>query len=101
MGAEPIDGLGIGLSVGLFAGMIAGLVFGLGAAVQHGVFRLLLWRCRLAPLRYVRWLNHAVHLRFLYRGSSGGYVFIHGAVQDYFCAAEGGRVAEDSPEAQN
>jgi hypothetical protein len=45
---------------------------------------LLLWRYRIAPLRYVAWLDHAVRLRLLYRASGGGYVFIHQIVRDYF-----------------
>jgi hypothetical protein len=33
------------------------------------------------PLRLIRWLEYAVHLRVLYR-AGGGYVFIHRTLQD-------------------
>jgi hypothetical protein len=57
------------------------LAYGIGAAVQHGLLRLLLWRYHRAPLRYVRWLDYTVHLRLLDRGTGGGYVFIHRIVR--------------------
>ncbi|MGR6967098.1 hypothetical protein ACU610_21810 [Geodermatophilus sp. URMC 61] len=80
----PASGLENGLRVGPAVGLISGLAYGLGAAAQHGLLRLLLWRCGAAPLRYVRWLNYAVQLRLLYRGTSGGYVFIHRMIQEHF-----------------
>jgi hypothetical protein len=79
------------LLMGLVVGPIFGLAYGLDAAAQHAVLRLLLQRYHLTPLRYVRWLNYTVHLRLLYRGTSGGYVFIHRIVQDHFCDAIGNR----------
>jgi hypothetical protein len=54
----------------LGVGLISGLAYGLGATAQHGLLRLQLYRYHLAPL--------------LYRGASGGYVFIHRMVQKYF-----------------
>ena len=77
----------VGAIGGLAAGMIGGFIFGLGAAIQHGIVRALLWRYRIAPLRYGHWLNYTVRLRLLYWSASGGYVFIHRIVQDYFCDA--------------
>ena len=75
------------LPAALIFGLIFGLRFGLGNAAQYGVLRLLLWRYRIVPLRYVHWLNYTVRLRLLYWSTSGGYVFIHRIVQDYFCNA--------------
>ena len=64
-------GLEVGLLFGLIAGPIAGLAFGLDTAVQHGVFRLLLWAHHVTPLRTVRWLNYMVQPRF-FIGVTGG-----------------------------
>ena len=89
-------GLSVGLSEGLSVALIAGLAFGLDAAVQHGIFRLLLWAHHVAPLRTVRWLNYMVRLRLLYRGTSGGYLFIHRIMQDYFCEAVVDRPSQES-----
>jgi len=96
-----LTGLTVWVNAGPIAGLILGLSAGLGAAAQYGVFRVLLWRYRIAPLRYVRWLNSTVHLRLLYRGASGGYVFIHRLVQDYFCDAVVDRSSQDSPQTQS
>ena len=74
---------------------------GLDAAVQHGIFRLLLWAHHVAPLRSVRWLNYMVQLRLLYRGTSGGYVFIHRIVQNYFCDAVVDLPSEDSAQTRS
>jgi hypothetical protein len=63
--------------------MYFGLSFGLGAAVQHGIIRLLFARYDIAPIRYVRWLDHAVSLRLLYRGPGGGFIFMHRLLQEY------------------
>jgi hypothetical protein len=91
----------VGLHFALIIGLISGLAFGLDAAVQHGMFRLLLWAHHVAPLRTVRWLNYMVQLRLLYRGTSGGYVFIHRIVQNYFCDAVVDLPSEDSAQTQS
>ena len=96
-----IFGLFSGPATGLVFGLIFGLLFGLGTAVQHGVFRLLLWAHHLAPLRYVRWLNYTVRLRLLYRCTNGGYVFIHRIVQDYFTDAVAHRPSQESVQIQS
>ena len=100
LGGGLTDGLIAGLFFGLIVGPIVGLPGGLDAAVQHGVFRLL-FGYTIAPLRYVRWLNYTVQLRLLYRGTSGGYVFIHRIVQDYFCEAVVDRPSQDSAQTQS
>jgi len=78
------NGLIRGLAWGPGAGLLWGLATGLGAVLQYLVLRLLLWRYRLAPLRYGHWLDYMVRLRLLYRGAGGGYLFIHQIVQDHF-----------------
>ena len=85
-----IDGLiwGVGNALvwgplfGLVLGAYFGLTFGLGAVLQHGFLRLLLWRYHVAPLGYVRWLEEMVRARLLYR-VGGGYAFVHGLLRDY------------------
>ena len=67
--------------------IIMAVPYGWGAAAQHWLLRLLLFASGVAPLRYARWLNYATSLRLLYRGGSGGYIFIHQLLQEYFCDA--------------
>jgi hypothetical protein len=85
-----IVGPGAGLRVGVFLGLTTivflGVVKGFGAAIQHLIVRLLLWRAGRAPLGYAAWLETMVRLRLLYR-MGGGYVFIHRFLQEFF--AEG------------
>jgi hypothetical protein len=69
------------------AGLIWGLAAGLGATLQYFSIRLLLWRHKLAPLRFRRWLDYMVRLRLMYRGVGGSYVFMHQIVQAYFAGA--------------
>ena len=82
------DPIYIGLTA-VISGLIFGLIFGLDAVVQNALFRVLLSIYGIAPLRYVRWLDHVVLLRFLYRGPNGGYLFIHRMVQEFFCTEDG------------
>jgi hypothetical protein len=83
-------GTAFGAELGGVLGVVVGFAYGLNAAVQYLVVRFLLWRYGSAPLRYVRWLDYSVQLRILYRGgASGGYVFIHRSVQDYFAGRNG------------
>ncbi|RXK88284.1 hypothetical protein EST62_03785 [Chlorobaculum sp. 24CR] len=49
--------------------------------------RLLLWREGFAPLRYVRFLDHAADLLFL-RKVGGGYIFVHRMIMEHFAAME-------------
>ena len=83
-------GTALGAELSGVLGVVVGFAYGLNAAVQYLVIRLLLWRYGSAPLRFVRWLDYSVQLRILYRGgASGGYVFIHRSVQDYFAGRNG------------
>jgi hypothetical protein len=65
------------LVVGLFGG---GLF-----CIRHLVLRLMLWSNGSAPLRYERFLNHAVEFLFL-RKVGGGYIFIHRMLLEYFAS---------------
>ena len=85
-------GLFIGLSFAVVAGMIIGLPFGGYAVIQHYVLRFLLWREGFAPLRYVRFLDHAADLLFL-RKVGGGYIFVHRMIMEHFAAMEDGESA--------
>jgi hypothetical protein len=76
-----ILGLFYGLSCGLIVGMVAGGLFSL----RHFALRLALWASGLAPLAYVRFLDHAVDRLFL-RKVGGGYIFIHRVIMEYFAS---------------
>ena len=70
--------------VGIDVGAVLAVAFGVGAAAQHWLIRVVLWTSGVAPLRLQRWLNYAVSLRLLYRSASGGFVFVHQLLQEYF-----------------
>lgn len=53
------------------------------AVLQHYVLHFLLWRNGFAPLRYVRFLDHAAELLFL-RKTGGGYAFVHRMIMEHF-----------------
>ena len=78
-------GLVLGLFYGLSCGMIVGMVAGGLFSLRHFVLRLVLWITGLAPLNYVRFLDHAKERLFL-RKTSGGYIFIHRVVLEYFAS---------------
>jgi hypothetical protein len=65
----------------MIVGMVAGGLFSL----RHFVLRLVLWITGLAPLNYVRFLDHAKERLFL-RKTGGGYIFIHRVVLEYFAS---------------
>ncbi len=68
---------------GLLAGLFCALEKGGAFFIQHWVLRFLLWRKRFAPLRYVRFLDHAAEHVFL-RKVGGGYIFIHRMLMEHF-----------------
>ena len=78
-------GLVLGLDYGLSCGMIVGMVAGGLFSLRHFVLRLVLWITGLAPLNYVRFLDHAKERLFL-RKTGGGYIFIHRVVLEYFAS---------------
>jgi hypothetical protein len=67
----------------MILGMIPGMIFGGYACIQHAVLRFLLWQDGFAPLRYVRFLDHAAELLFL-RKAGGGYIFVHRMIMEHF-----------------
>jgi len=87
---RPDLGLALAASIafGFPIAMVIALTFGIGSAAQHWVMRVVLWRSAIAPLRYGRWLNYVVSLKLLYRTGGGGYVFVHGLMQEYFAQRE-------------
>ncbi len=73
----------VGMNYGIGFGIFGGMIFGGYACIQHGVLRLLLWLNGFAPLRYVRFLDHAAALLFL-RKAGGGYIFVHRMIMEHF-----------------
>jgi hypothetical protein len=80
--------LTVSIAFGFPVAVVIALTFGIGSVAQHWVTRIVLWRSAVAPLRYGRWLNYAVSLKLLYRSGGGGYVFVHGLMQEYFAQRE-------------
>jgi len=78
-GSAAFNSVLTALAVGLFGG---GLF-----CIKHVTLRLILWCKRLAPLRYVRFLNYASDLLFL-RRVGGGYIFVHRLLLEYFASLE-------------
>ncbi len=86
-------GLAGGLAGGAAGALFGATVFALISAMlvggytclQHLILRLLLWRNRFTPLRYVDFLEYAVE-RILLRRVGGGYAFVHRAMLEYFAA---------------
>ena len=65
-------------------GLMGALVPG-SACVQHFTLRFVFWCCGVAPLRYVRFLNHATD-RMLLQRIGGRYRFIHDLLREHFAA---------------
>jgi len=65
--------------------VVVGLFGGGLFCIRHLVLRLMLWSNGSAPLRYERFLNHAVEFLFL-RKVGGGYIFIHRMLLEYFAS---------------
>ena len=83
----PDDGLIGGLAGGLVFGLAGGLVYGGYACLSHLALRLVLWRCGVMPLGYIRFLDYATERIFL-RRVGGGYLFVHRLVQEHFATRE-------------
>jgi len=82
-------GLRTGLITGLSAGLLAGLLNGGLACLRYSVIRLLLWRSRVIPWNYPRFLDYAAE-HILLRKVGGGYIFLHRLLLDYFANLENG-----------
>ena len=74
-----------GLLYGLMAAVTLGLHFGGAAVILHFALRYFLWRDGYLPWNLVQFLDYAAERIFL-RKVGGGYVFIHGLLQDYFAS---------------
>lgn len=91
IGFGIVGGLGTWTVMALaFAVMFAILFFVIFATaqggiawIQHYALRLYLWRSRMIPLNYVRFLNTAADYSLL-RRVGGGYMFAHHLMMDYF-----------------
>jgi hypothetical protein len=81
--ASPTVGLVAGLHTTIAFWIMAGLWAGGRDYLRFLSVRALLWRARLAPWRYARFLNYAVdHL--LLQQVGAGYQFMHPLLLDYF-----------------
>ncbi len=71
----------------LFTGVLLALfalpLFGLSNVTKHYLVRLLLWYNKRIPWRLVYFLDYSAALVLL-RKVGGGYIFMHGMLQDYF-----------------
>lgn len=79
------------LLCGVVGGTINGLIDGLSnggvACIQHLVLRVLLWRSRLVPWNYSRFLDYAVE-HILLNKVGGGYMFVHSLLLGHFASRE-------------
>ncbi len=89
-GGGLTGGLAGGMAGALFGATVFALIIALlvggHSCLQHLILRLLLWRNRFAPLRYVDFLEYAVE-RILLRRVGGGYAFVHRVLLEHFAAA--------------
>lgn len=74
-----------GLLAGLGGGLLSGLLGGGDAWIKHFVLRFLLWRAKLVPWNYPRFLDYTVK-QILLRRVGGGYIFIHQLLLEYFAS---------------
>jgi hypothetical protein len=82
------------LLIGPILGILAALAFGGYAVLSHAALRLVLWRCGVAPLVYVRFLEYAKRRALLTR-VGGGYEFRPGLLE-YFASRYEGAVPSPS-----
>ncbi|MGE3287356.1 MAG: TIR domain-containing protein [Pseudonocardia sp.] len=83
------DVIAVAVAFGFQLAIVIAMSYGLGSVAQHWTLRVLLWRAGIAPIRYGRWLDYAVSLKLLYRSGGGGYLFVHGLLQDHLAQADG------------
>jgi NACHT domain len=81
--ASPTIGIVAGLHTTIAFWIMAGLWAGGRDYLRHLSIRALLWRARLAPWRYARFLDYAVD-RLLLQRVGAGYQFMHPLLLDYF-----------------
>ncbi len=75
------------LIVGTLIAVVSGLHVGGVVCIQHAVLRWFLWRAGSLPWDYPRFLDYAAE-RVLLRKVGGGYIFVHGLLQDYFASLD-------------
>lgn len=80
--------VGIGWLAAIPVGFAAALSFGGGSLIQRAALRLVLVLQHRLPWRLAPLAEQAENLVFL-RRVGGGYIFIHGLVQDYFASLPG------------
>jgi hypothetical protein len=87
VGTDVSTSITHGITVMLNTAAAIGLVYGGLACIQHVVLRWLLWRSRMAPLRYAAFLDDCAKRIFLHR-VGGGWIFVHRLLMEYFAAQE-------------
>ena len=80
-----IKGWIYGMIWGAIFGVLLGLFAGGLFSVRHFVLRLMLWKNRLAPLRYVCFLDYVARCLLL-RQVGGGYIFADRMVMEYLAS---------------
>ena len=76
-----------GTCFALLIGAFTALGYGGDALFRHYLLRFLLWRAKLIPWDYIRFLDYAAERIFL-RRVGGEYIFIHRLLLDYFAALD-------------
>ena len=88
------------LLVAFLGAIISALAFGYYAFLSHFALRFVLWRNGVVPWRYTQFLDYPVD-RILLRKVGGGYMFIHGLLQDHLATLEsntsGNRLGASNP----
>ncbi len=72
---------------GPLIGLVSGLRVGGIACIQHVVLRWLLWKDKMMPWNYPRFLDYAAR-RILLRKVGGGYSFVHRLLLEYFATLD-------------
>ncbi len=76
--ANPVDGLVCGGIIGLAVGLLNGGM----ACIKHALLRWSLWRARVIPWNYSRFLDYGAERMFLHK-VGGGYLFVHRLLLEY------------------
>jgi hypothetical protein len=85
LGFKPTTRLRTVLGFMLSFGLAAAMRYGGCTCLQHCTLRRILIRHGVTPRHYVDFLDYAAERIFL-RKVGGGYMFIHGLLQEYFVA---------------
>jgi hypothetical protein len=86
---EIIDFTSQQLLTGVIAGISSGFFFGLLnggiACIHHVLLHVFLWRARVLPWNYARFLDYTAE-RILLSKVGGGYIFVHRLLLEYFAS---------------